>query len=324
MALFNQSSPSEANNLTKTDFYPMLLDNNIYRTISLALSIGSVIIGVPFLLSVIWFDKFGSDKKRTILNLLSCRSVYIGIMFIFFVQIPEIARYIYGPLPSFICFGQQVLRTTLVIIIVLFADAMAALRYIFIFWIKNPAAFHDDFWCSFISSWIYGFCTMFCGSWYYRQNYQTFGFYICTGQDSKALLNNTNVGTTSLLVLSFMFNAFAYIKIYIYKKTPTVKPLSRGLFLKSLMLNQMDKQSLSTFSTRLVMIFNVSLSALNLYKLNGVTTSTFNVYPNYLNAYYRSFVTPTVAILFIMFWFLRQSNFRKNLANELRNFKDNF
>jgi hypothetical protein len=31
--------------------------------------------------------------------------------------------------------------------------AMTFIRYIFIFWLKNPAAFHDDFWLLFINLW---------------------------------------------------------------------------------------------------------------------------------------------------------------------------
>ena len=30
-------------------------------------------------------------------------------------------------------------------------------RFAYIFWLKNPAAFHDDFWCFFLSIWINAF-----------------------------------------------------------------------------------------------------------------------------------------------------------------------
>ena len=165
MALTNQNFSLLNDSLTKTDFYPMLLDNNIVRIICLTVSIFSVAIGIPFFYSIIWFDKFGSDRKRTVLNLFFCRSVYIASMFLCFIQIPEIARYTHGPLPAFICSGQEIFRNVFVTSVILFVDATTAVRYAFIFWLKNPAAFYDDFWCSFISSWIYGFSFMFCGTW---------------------------------------------------------------------------------------------------------------------------------------------------------------
>jgi len=94
-------------------------------------------------------------------------------------------------------------------------------------------------------------------------------------------------------------------------------PVSRGFFIKSLVLTQIEEQSLSTFVTRLVTILNISMSGLNLSKLNSITTSTFNTYPNYLHAYFRSFVTLTVQILFIMIYFLCKKEYRKSVSNEL-------
>jgi hypothetical protein len=39
---------------------------------------------------------------------------------------------------------------------ILILDAMASLRYLLIFKLKNPAAFNDDFWAFFINIWITG------------------------------------------------------------------------------------------------------------------------------------------------------------------------
>ena len=233
------------------DLSHVLFENRSSKIFSLIFSGVSSAIGLVLVYSIIWFDKFGSDRKRTVLNLFFCRSVYIASMFLCFIQIPEIARYSYGPLPAFICSGQEIFRNVFVTSVILFVDATTAVRYAFIFWLKNPAAFYDDFWCSFISSWIYGFSFMFCGTWYYQQTHQTFGFYICTGQDSMAIKNNINVGSSLLVLMSFLLNTFAYLKIFVYKKKSTVMPVSRGFFLKSLMLTQIEEQSLSTFVTRL-------------------------------------------------------------------------
>ena len=83
------------------------------------------------------------------------------------------------------------------------------------------------------------------------------------------------------------------------------------------MLTQIEEQSLSTFVTRLITILNISISGLNLSKLNNITNSTFNTYPNYLHAYFRSFVTLTVQIIYIMIYFLGKKEYRKSVAHEL-------
>jgi hypothetical protein len=39
----------------------------------------------------------------------------------------------------------------------LFLDCIMVTRYTFIFWLKNPAAFQDEFWSLFINLWVVGF-----------------------------------------------------------------------------------------------------------------------------------------------------------------------
>jgi len=39
---------------------------------------------------------------------------------------------------------------------ILFYDGIVVVRYIFIFWLKNPMAVNDDFWSRFLNAWILG------------------------------------------------------------------------------------------------------------------------------------------------------------------------
>ena len=49
-------------------------------------------------------------------------------------------------------FLKNMLKTQCLIIY----DAIILVRYIFIFWLKNPMAVNDDFWSSFLNVWIVG------------------------------------------------------------------------------------------------------------------------------------------------------------------------
>ena len=51
--------------------------------------------------------------------------------------------------------------------IFLFFDCIALTRYIYIFWLKNPAAFKDDFWCRVAVPWIKAFSFLITGVWYF-------------------------------------------------------------------------------------------------------------------------------------------------------------
>ena len=46
------------------------------------------------------------------------------------------------------------LRNALAIKVILHLDSIVIIRYIFIFLLKNPMNFKDDFWCLFINLWV--------------------------------------------------------------------------------------------------------------------------------------------------------------------------
>jgi hypothetical protein len=66
---------------------------------------------------------------------------------------------------------------------VLFCDAVTSARFLFIFHLKNPARFHDDFWHLFINTWIVGFGVISQFVFVYLPGVQPISFYICAGID---------------------------------------------------------------------------------------------------------------------------------------------
>ena len=120
----------------------------------------STCILIPTLYSIIQYEKFGSDNKRTVLNKLAASICWCAILIEILVQIPEWIRYCFGPLPSFFCYLHLVFTNTLAIQVMLIFDAISILRYIFIFWLKNPYSFWDDFWTVFLNLWMFSFSLM--------------------------------------------------------------------------------------------------------------------------------------------------------------------
>ena len=116
------------NNTTK-DFYPILTENNFPRILCLGISCSTILFGIPFLLSIIWFERFGLDKTRTIINMLVARVSLTKINFLLLVQVPEIVRYTYGPLPDWVCLWQTIFRDSFTLIALLHFDAIVIVRY---------------------------------------------------------------------------------------------------------------------------------------------------------------------------------------------------
>ena len=142
------------------DFFSGLYKIRPSENIGVTLPLMSICILIPVLYSIIWYEKFGSDKKRTVLNKLVGSVCWYTIVVYMVVQIPELIRYCYGPLPTFLCYLHLIIKSTLAIQLMLIFDAISILRYIFIFWLKNPFNFSDDFWNVFINLWIFSFSLM--------------------------------------------------------------------------------------------------------------------------------------------------------------------
>ena len=71
-----------------------------------------------------------------------------------FFQTADIIMYFYRPFSKHFCFIHLVLRNALMSQILMFFNAIIMVRYIFIFWLRNPLNFNDDFWCFFINLWV--------------------------------------------------------------------------------------------------------------------------------------------------------------------------
>jgi hypothetical protein len=201
------------------NLFHALTENNLLQILSLTLAVLCVLVCPPLLYSVIWFEKFGSDKKRTLINKLVSMNCWNTIGYLIFVQTLEILRFIHGPLPGVICAAQNVLRFSFGCSIVLNADATLVANYAYIFWLKNPAGFHDDFWCNFISAWIYLMSFLIMGTLHTMDEFQIQPCLICMGKVATQELELVTMrGVGYILIASGLINIVLHMRISNYKK----------------------------------------------------------------------------------------------------------
>ena len=143
--------------LDNSDYFLDLFENRPSKIIAVTSSVVLNMIYLPILYSIIWYEKFGSDKKRTVLNKLVSSICWASICYAIFCQIPLLIRYCKGPLPLWMCYLHIIVSNTITIQLMLFCDAITLLRYLFIFCLKNPSGFCDDFWTSYLNKWIFMF-----------------------------------------------------------------------------------------------------------------------------------------------------------------------
>ncbi len=64
---------------------------------SFVLAIVSIIVATPLTLGIIFYERFGSDKKRTLVNKLISSFSYTIIAWFLIIQTFTIVRFIHGP-----------------------------------------------------------------------------------------------------------------------------------------------------------------------------------------------------------------------------------
>ena len=92
------------------------------------------------------FEHFGSDLKRTIMNLFVSRTCWTYLEFCIINQGLNILRYLIAPLPESVCFVKTIIVNSIAVRILFFVDGIIVARYLFVLVLKNPFAFQDDFW----------------------------------------------------------------------------------------------------------------------------------------------------------------------------------
>ena len=88
--IITMANTSNIQTLTWThidDYFPFMTENNFARNFCVTFSCLGILLAPASLFTVIWFERFGSDRKRTLLNMLFSLACYECAVFIVLVQV---------------------------------------------------------------------------------------------------------------------------------------------------------------------------------------------------------------------------------------------
>jgi hypothetical protein len=277
------------------------------------------------LYSIIWYEHFGLDAKRTIINKLLSSALFTCIEFVIFVQLPDIARYVFGPLPKFVCLFQFIMKNATSLQILLFFDGIIVARYFYIFYLKNPAGFQDEFWNRFISIWVFAFSSISQAAFVYLPGRQPLNYYICVGKITDLemmapLKINSIMGLSG--VLTFFAHVVIGIKIHKFKRK--VAPILKNTSFKERrydFLRSIENQSLTDLTTTACNIIASFTTFILLGKQYIIKPTDVNVYPNYIYIYLLHLVTPLLSIITLcVLYYARNAAMRKTMLREAKAF----
>jgi hypothetical protein len=237
------------NNQDQKTYFNQDLENNPHKHVFVFMCAALSMVTIVLACCIIWYEKFGSDKKRTIVNLLVSSICWNAIVWNVTIQSVGIARILSGPFHQTFCFWHYILRRALLTQLILVADAITLIRYLFIFWLQNPGAFNDEFWNLFINLWTIGmsFILQFTKS--YLPHPKIYQYNLCIGHPPDQFENSIELGVESLsFLLQMAF--FALIKINQLKKPFIVNLKTQDLAL-------IEKYSLVKFTFKICFVIIV-------------------------------------------------------------------
>jgi hypothetical protein len=97
---YNLNSSTEINHQP----FAQIFENHFSKIISI---IVTIILVIPLTLAnfaLIWYEKYGSDKKRTFMNKMFSSVCWSITEFYILVQLTEAFLFSHGPLPEYLCF----------------------------------------------------------------------------------------------------------------------------------------------------------------------------------------------------------------------------
>ena len=203
-------------NTSKETHFCGLFHNRPSKFISVSISIVLLIANILIWYGAIWFEHFGSDQKRTLVNKLFTSFCWNSIGG-FLISSTDIVRYTIGPFPWQVCYIQMLIKNILKTQYLLFYDSIALTRYFFIFWLRNPMAVDDDFWSLFINCWIIIASTIINFVFGFLPGSQPLPYYTCGDLDPTSDLQLPRKKEGYIFIMSVVLLAFINTRIFLTK-----------------------------------------------------------------------------------------------------------
>ena len=209
----------------ENDFFSEMYSNTGLKQFTIAIFFLGTFLGLLSMSGIIWYERRGNHRYRTVVNQLVSMLAWIVVLYISFVYIPEGVRYLIGPLNETYCEVYIFLKNVLFFGAVLALDCICILRYAFIFKLTNFAVVNDDLIAKFL-----GQCVVFVSVWLYMvkkmsSRKRLLHYCMCAGKDPMYPYEKSEPKTMPgmyftiiLICISVILHVFVFTKIFLYQR----------------------------------------------------------------------------------------------------------
>ena len=302
---------------SENEFFKEMYSYSNLKVITIAIFFFGTVFGLVLEFGIIWYEKYGNHRYRTVINRLFAYMSKLVVIYIFFVYIPEGIRYMVGPLNETFCDAHNILKNILSISLVLTLDLIVIVRYICIFKHSNFAVINDDLLAVFFQITI-----LVVGVWMAILKRMSIGklplnYYMCCGKNPSAESSSEikKFDTFGIVViLSFVMHIYAQTKIFFYQKG--IENINQNISLGQMSNSDANNhipneekrqeqvkhfrnipQSIVDLSTQvLCVLFNVIFVAI-ITRMNQIEPSKLNNYENRWLAYFIQIIGIAICII---------------------------
>jgi len=267
-------------NMTNEEIFCGVFENRPSKFVAIAISAILTLLRTFMLLGMIWYERFGSDNHRTLMNKLLSSVCWAAIAHNLHTVL-DIFRYIFGARPTSLCYLQTYIKVTLTSIFLLLYDAIIITKYVLIFWLKNPGAVNDDFWWRFINAWVCLASLLYDGARFMLPGKMNFSYFICSGTSPTSALEMPKRGGTVAENSTLALYVLVMVRILIHKKGELGIPTRRSAVSRFRVedLVNMDRSTIATASSNLVVALIFALYIYFYAKAKTMNYLNYNLYP---------------------------------------------
>ena len=184
------------------------------KLIGITISMINIVPMSLFLYSIIWYERFGTNHNRTLINQFVTSTCWAGLVYNIFVLIPEVIIAFGFPAGHLFCSLSIIIRNVLVIFFGSLSGAISIVKYLYIFCYKNPSGKNDEFWCCFVNLTLILMASISQFVFQFLPGKNPYYYYICCGRNPKlGHLTKVNHIAQLILICSFIVYVFVVFRI---------------------------------------------------------------------------------------------------------------
>ena len=325
------------------DFFEELYSESVFKQVTIGIFFFGSIVGAILLVGIVWYERNGPHRYRTVLNQLFSTISWISICYLLLVYVPEGIRYLIGPLPETFCDLHHSVKNFFTCCVTLAFDAIICLKYFFIFKWGRFSVFDDNFIVSFLQLTIFGLSFWMTLIKRMSVGRRSLNYFMCAGQnpndkydeDSSETLPGQYDTTGFLVLVSFLLHIVISVKIFVYehrmeKRTRRVElgRMNSGISNdnnqerkvaweenkeKSTRRNSNLSKSMVDLTTLILCLAFLSVVAIITKIMNRTNPKELNLYENRWLAYFNQVIFVSFGVLGICVQYYAKNATLRNL-----------